>query len=97
MKDTPVLFDKFLGQKVSVDESSTEAELFGKKRIFLRYEISKSDTVIAELRKEAGDNTRVRVWLPNTIGTHDYRLDRINVKIEKQGDGSYEITRIYFG
>lgn len=88
-------FQKYIGAKVLVDEGVSEVKLFGKMEKFPTYEINKNDTIVAEIKNQYKDG-RVRVWLPNTMGTMDVKNNRLNVRIAKVGD-SFEITRVYFG
>lgn len=87
-------FDKYVGRKVLVKETQETIKIGGKDYDHINYEIETGDTVVAEIQKEY---PKVRVWLPNTMGTMDYRLDRLNVHIEKQTDGSFVVTRMNFG
>lgn len=87
-------FDKYLGRKVLVKETSETLKIGDEDYDFTNCEIEPSETVVSEIQKE---HSHVRVWLPGTMGTMDYRLDRLNVHIEKQADGSYEITEVDLG
>lgn len=96
MEELKTGFEKYLGKTVLVDESKRTMEFKSiGTREFTEYKIADEDTVIKELKAEAGG--KVRVWLPTSMGTMDYRLDRLNVRVEKQNDGSFQITKVYFG
>jgi len=91
-------FEKYLGTKVLVNESEHVENIGGKECGCTIYDIAAEDTSLNELTAEAkGRGLQVRTWLPNTIGTMELRDDRLNVRIEKQDSGSFEITRVYIG
>ena len=89
-------FDSFIGKKVLVKETKVKITLLGIEEEVSEYNISDDDTTIADIRKVAG-KLPMRVWLPDTVGTMDVQGNRLNVRVEKQDDASYEVTRIYFG
>lgn len=88
-------FEKYVGKKVLVNETkrTLDLKILGPQE-FIKYDIADEDTVIKEIQAA---HSHVRVWLPNTMGTMDYRLDRLNVTVAKQDDGSFEITKVYLG
>jgi hypothetical protein len=96
-EDDTVDFDKYLGRKVLVDEAKTTTKIFGRDDERSTYAISKKDKVIADIKKKVGEDMHVRVWLPNTVGTMEIRDDRLNIHVDKQEDGSFEIAKIYVG
>lgn len=51
------------------------------------------DTLHVQVRIKELHSGAVRVWYPGTIGTMDYRPDRLNVTVKKDG----EIVNFYFG
>jgi hypothetical protein len=98
MEEQKTGFESFVGKTVLVNKTTETAKIGGKEYSNPRCKISNEDVVIAEVCEVATKHSlRCRVWLPGTIGTMDYRLDRLNVKVEEQTDGSFQITRIYFG
>lgn len=55
------------------------------------------DPVIQGVRRVADENElKLRVWWPGTVGTRDYRFDRVNVHVKKMGDKHY-ISRFEIG
>ena len=88
-------FDKYVGQKVLLigTKKTIELESIGKHE-YTNYDIAPEDTVIAEITSL---HPNCRVWLPGTMGTCDYNLSRLNVHVEEQADGSFEIVRVNFG
>lgn len=89
-------FDKFMGRKVNVQETPHKYTVAGKEYDTPLTAISADETVVNEIEELLGGGW-LRVWLPGTMGTMDYRLDRLNVHISKMNDGSYQITRINWG
>lgn len=91
-------FDKFVGRKVLVIETSHTMFLraLNKDIDYLECNLDPSETVVADLEKESG-NSNIRVWLPGTMGTMDYRSDRLNIHILKQADGSFQVDRVIYG
>lgn len=94
-------FIGFIGQKVLVKEDKQTVHFdFGglNDQEFVEYELDEQDAVITKLETEVKNVglDHLRTWLPNTIGTMEFRADRMNVVIEKNGD-AFEITRIYIG
>jgi hypothetical protein len=84
--------DKFIGQKVLVEEIK---EYDAKDRLHTHYTISNDDPVILEIKKETR-KSRLRIWFPNTFGTADFKPERLNVHIDKK-NGSFEIIKINWG
>jgi len=87
-------FDSFLGKEVLVKITPREYKGFNCDK----YDVSEEDMTIPSLEAEAlKDGLSLRVWLPHMMGTMDYRLDRLNVHIDEQKDGTFQITRINIG
>ena len=59
------------------------------------YRVDEKDEVIISLRKAVGGSP-LRFWTPNSVGTMDYRPERVNVYIDKKDNG-WTITRISNG
>lgn len=91
-------FARFAGREVKVTEKDVKFDIGGRTIETVDYKLSAKDPVIGELKKEAAKaGFSLRVWLPNTVGTMDHRMNRLNVKIGKADDGAYRINRIYRG
>ena len=88
---------EFVGRAVAVEETNGEIVLERVKRTvkYVDYKIVDGDPVYEELKAKAGKN--LRVWLPNTMGTMDYNLNRVNAYIEKDADGVFKIARVSLG
>ncbi len=89
-------FEQFLGKKVSVTESKRKITIAGEEMEIDEYKMDQNDPTISEIKKLRGSGL-TRIWLPNSMGTMDFRMDRLNVRIEKVADGSFEVTKVYFG
>lgn len=87
-------FHKFIGQNVKV----TETHRTYKENINVTdYEVDDNDSTMNAIKKEASSSgLNFRVWLPNTSGTMDFRLDRVNIYIEKIED-KFQVTRVELG
>lgn len=76
-KNIASLFNKFAGKEVQVIKSRLAA----------------SNPVVDELKQAAEDAGLIlRLWLPGTVGTRDYRTDRLNAHVNKEADGKYRIA-----
>ena len=76
------VFNKFAGKEIQVTETDRGVQ------------IAKSDKTVSELKKaieEAG--FRLRLWMPNSMGTCDFRTDRVNVHVGKGKDGKYRVGK----
>lgn len=55
------------------------------------------DPVIQGVRRIAEENElTLRVWWPGTVGTRDFRFNRVNAYVKKMGDKHY-ISRFDIG
>jgi hypothetical protein len=87
-------YDRFIGQKVLVNFTITEYR--GRKS--KSYHISDEDMVISLIKSEATlDKLTCRIWLPNTMGTMDAVSNRLNIHVDEQTDGSFEVTKLNIG
>lgn len=87
-------FNKFAGREVGVTETpfKTEFKNLGITYEGVHVEIQKDDPAITELTTAVqAAGLRLRLWLPNTMGTMDFRRDRLNVHVAKEADGKYRI------
>lgn len=90
--DLAKAFNKFSGREVTVTETSENHN----GRSYTRAEITGNDATISEIRAEAAAmGLELRVWLPNSMGTMDYRTNRLNIKIAKEDDGKYRIQNSF--
>lgn len=71
-------YDRFVGKKLAVVTIGSEPYTY--------QDVDDKDPTLLEIESEAaGDGFIVRVWLPNTIGTMDYNLNRVNVRVNDDG------------
>lgn len=92
-------FNKFAGREVEVVEE-TKTHHFKHLGDITLTEVhlkDPNDATLQEMRDEAAVlGLKLRVWLPGTVGTMDYRTDRLNVHIGKEEDGKYRVSK-HFG
>lgn len=88
-------FNKFAGREIEVIENKQDIVIGGKTYPVTDVKLKdKNDPVISELRQAAEKaGLKLRLWLPGSVGTMDYRTDRLNVRVEKETDGKYRISK----
>jgi hypothetical protein len=92
--DVSAQFNKFAGKEVAVTETPYKLEL---KNLGMTYEgvnadYDDKDPVISSLKEEASKaGFSLRIWMPESVGTMDWRTDRLNVYIAKEPDSKYRI------
>jgi hypothetical protein len=95
------LFNKFAGKEISVNEKiqTRTSKLSGETLNFTTYSFAdENDPLLVEMHQIAVDNgVRLRIWLPNTMGTMDYRMDRVNTRVAKGADGKYRFSDFKVG
>ena len=80
------VFNKFSGKEIDV------VEVKGNNKYGFTYKDFSADKTINELRSAVEEmGLRLRVWLPDSVGTMDYRENRVNVHVSKDADGKYRI------
>jgi hypothetical protein len=81
-------FNHFAGKEIAVTEV-THTTKYGP---IVEARLDKSNPVVDELKKAVEDmGLRLRLWLPGTAGTMEFRMDRLNVHVSKAEDGKYRI------
>lgn len=92
--DISRIFNKFAGQEIAVTETSRTITIGGKSQTRTGARLADPEnSVIAEIREAAAEaGLRVRLWLPGSVGTRDFRPDRVNVHVEKEADGKYRVA-----
>lgn len=90
-RDVSHIFNKFAGREVPMKE---EPVVIRGKTYHQTKLVDENDPTLKEMHdaaKKAG--LRLRVWLPGTMGTMDYRTDRVNAHVTKEADGKYRVGK----
>ncbi len=86
------IFNRFAGKEIQVVETSRKMNIGGKEYSFDEVQPVKDEPTLKEMQKVAHDNgLRLRVWFPGTVGTMDFRTDRVNVHVGKAPDGKWRV------
>lgn len=93
------LFNKFNDREIPVTETEKSLKIGGKTYKFTEAEFTDPNhQVLQEIRQTAQDiGLKLRIFLPDTRGTFDYREDRMNVHINKDPDGKYRVKGFNIG
>ena len=95
----PATYKHLVGRTVTCKEVTERLQLktLGIDRDFTTVEYDETDPTIVEIKQLRGDGA-LRIFTPGrSLGTCDYRLDRINVHIHKADDNTYKVTSITAG
>ena len=85
-------FAKFAGRAVKAQDITHHVRVGDATYPVTHVEIDQNDPAVAELRAAVqAAGLSLRLWTPGSMGTMDYRLDRLNAGIEKAADGTYRI------
>ena|SRR6218665_3063853 len=98
--DISRIFNKFAGREIDMVESSRTVRMGGKDQTRTVARLADpQNPIIAEMRAAAADaDLRLRLWLPGSVGTRDFRHDRVNAHVEKGSDGQYRVAnRFHIG
>lgn len=92
--DISRLFNRFAGKEIGMVESSRNVRIGGKDQVRTVARLADpQNPMIAEMREAAASaGLHLRVWQPGSVGTRDFRSDRVNARIEKGNDGKYRIA-----
>ena len=95
--EVSALFNKFAGVEIAVKEEEKEITIGKDKYPYTHVEFANpSDPVLVGMNETAKKNgLSLRIWLPNSMGTMDYRLDRVNVNVQKDPDGKWRIGKTF--
>jgi len=86
------LFNKFAGKEVAVTETQQSINIGGTVHTFNEVSLAPNDPVVKAMQKTAEDNgLHLRLWLPGSMGTCDYRTDRVNAHVDKGPDGKWRV------
>lgn len=92
--DISRIFNKFAGKEIEMVESSRSVKIGGKDQTRTMARLADpQNPIIAEMREAAAEaGLRLRLWLPGSAGTRDFRYDRVNAHVEKNSDGKYRVA-----
>lgn len=93
-QDITTLFNKFASKEIEMNENTQTLKIGGKDYTFTEVRLANAkDPTVTEMKATAAKaGLSLRLWFPGTIGTMDYRLDRVNAHIEKEADGKYRVS-----
>ncbi len=89
-------FRRFAGREVKVSEKIRSYTVASQTFTATTVHLHKNNPAVKELAtavKAAG--LQLRLWTASSIGTMDYRLDRLNARVEKHEDGTYRIGKLF--
>ena len=82
------LFNDFAGKEVEMLERKYEYR--GKN--YTEYTIKKGDETITAMQDLAKENdVTLRMWAPGSVGTMDFRMNRVNGGVEQGTDGKWRV------
>lgn len=84
------LFDEFIGRNVKVIKEHVPGGASP------RVTLDPTETLLADVEKASGF-PHVRIRLPGTMVTMDYRINRLNVFVDRMQDGTYTVSKITKG
>lgn len=89
------IFGKFAGLEVPMVERVEKLEIRGKTHEIPVIELAdQDDPTVKEMREAAAQNgLNLRLWWEGTVGTMDFRTDRVNATIERCSDGKWRVSR----
>lgn len=93
------IFARFAGRAVKVREENAvmHFKALGTIRIY-ECKLAEDDTTIKDLKAETEKaGFSLRVLLPGTVGTMEYREDRVNAVVAKDGDGVFRVKSLDIG
>jgi hypothetical protein len=79
-------FQRFAGKEVEVTETTHQTKC----ETITSTHLVEPSPIIEELKQAVG-GLELRLWLPGQMGTMDFRMDRLNVHVNKDADGKYRI------
>lgn len=84
------IFAKYAGREVETYTNPAPANRGAVERL------DPQDATVAALRAELeAEGVSLRLWMPNGIGTMDYKPNRMNVHVGPDGQGVYRLARTF--
>lgn len=91
-------FTKFSGREVIASEKTRDYKIGNDVYPITEVTIDPADPAVAELTAAAAKaGLALRIWTEGSFGTMDYRLDRLNVDVKKDGTGTFRMTNLRLG
>ena len=88
-------FNKYAGKEINVLEKkeSYTSRRTGETTAYTSYALDREDSVTAAMIADIkASGARVRIWLPDTMGTMDHQPGRMNIRIDKNDSGKWRIN-----
>lgn len=86
-------FAQFAGREVNAKEITQNIKIGDTTYPITEVHLDKNDPAVAELTAAVqAAGLKLRLWTPGSVGTMDYRLDRLNANVEKAADGKWRIS-----
>jgi hypothetical protein len=91
--DVSEQFNKFAGLEVAVTEKPYKHTFRSGRTVEgVSVVLDENDPVVKELNDAvAAAGLHLRLWLPDTMGTCDMNMSRVNAYVEKEADGKYRL------
>lgn len=94
-------FNKFVGREIGVKEVEVTLNFpnLGIENMKMtECHLEENDPAVAELTQAAKEaRLQLRIWLPGSVGTMDFRTDRLNASVEKDDKGTYRFSHFSIG
>lgn len=94
--DVSKMFNQFAGKEVPMVEEDIEMDFKHLGKITfteVRLADQNDATVKAMADHAKANNLNLRLWWPGTVGTMDFRMNRVNANIEKGDDGKWRVSK----
>src|SRR3954471_13961511 len=91
-KSITEIFNQFAGKEIQVVETTQNFVIGGKNYPVTDVTPASNEPTLQAMKNAAAQNgLKLRVWFPGTVGTMDFRTDRVNAHVNKGADGKYRV------
>lgn len=88
------LFNKFAGKEIAVTETKRTIVIGGETHTVDEARFADQNPTLEAMKKTAENHgLKLRISLPNSFGTCDFRTDRVNAHVEKGADGKWRVGK----